>query len=630
MLDCGLDVKQLLHFVPLLAVPGFQVSRSRSWAQSGDRRLRVPDDVAGELKDCGGRVLVDGAPEFGIPEMDLVDLSSLDAILISSYSCMLALPYITEYTGFKGTVYLTEPSLLLGRQYMEELVKYVERNPKSIIASKWKQENIIKNLPAPLRDAINPRHWRKLYTLHDINSSLSKVQLVGFSQKVDIFGSLTVTPASSGCCIGSCNWVIQSTFEKICYIAGTSTLTTHPRPMNQAPLKNADVLILSCLTQTPSSQPDPMIREFCNNAAVTLKNGGNVLVPCYASGVTFDLFECLSGHLEQCGLAGVPMYFLSPVSDSTLAYSNIFAEWLSSGKQSKVFLPECPFPHADLLAKGRLKNFTSIHSGLTTDFHTPCVLFAGHPSLRMGDIVHFIELWGRSSANTIIFTEPDFPHLDALAPFLPLEMRICYCPIDTSLNFSQANKLIRDLRPLHLVVSETYMKPPTMEPLRNDLTIEFEPSPFTYLQGQVLSLPVKRQFETVEMEPELANTLEPVEVKPGSAVSMVTAELVSRDNKFILKCLKQDKGSLRKRRSDGSLLWRSPYIFGSPSLAAIVEGLKKQGFTSLKVNESGSTIYLEDEESLIQVDSGSTHIICNSEEIRLRLRDVMLRCLKQL
>ncbi|XP_005113593.2 integrator complex subunit 9-like [Aplysia californica] len=98
---------------------------------------------------------------------------------------------------------------------MEELVKYVERNPKSAVASKWKQENIIKSLPAPLRDAINPRQWRKLYTLHDINSALSKVQLVGFSQKVDIFGSLTVTPASSGCCIGSCNWIIQSTFEKV-------------------------------------------------------------------------------------------------------------------------------------------------------------------------------------------------------------------------------------------------------------------------------------------------------------------------------------------------------------------------------------------------------------------------------
>ena len=31
-------------------------------------------------------------------------------------------------------------------------------------------------------------------------------------------------------------------------------------------------------------------------------------------------------------------------------------------------------------------------------------MFAGHPSLRYGDVVHFMELWGKSSGNTIIFT----------------------------------------------------------------------------------------------------------------------------------------------------------------------------------------------------------------------------------
>jgi len=60
---------------------------------------------------------------------------------------------------------------------------------------------------------------------------------------------------------------------------------------------------------------------------MTLKNGGNVLVPCYPSGVTYDLFECLSGHLESCGLLSVPMYFISPVAKSSLAYSNIYSEW---------------------------------------------------------------------------------------------------------------------------------------------------------------------------------------------------------------------------------------------------------------------------------------------------------------
>lgn len=99
------------------------------------------------------------------------------------------------------------------------------------------------------------------------------------------------------------------------------------------------------------------------NVSVTLRNGGSVLIPCYPSGVVYDLFECLSSSLDSHGLSQVPMFFISPVADSSLAYSNILAgkksrvnsfklrlilfiqifflfswqiEWLSSVKQNKV------------------------------------------------------------------------------------------------------------------------------------------------------------------------------------------------------------------------------------------------------------------------------------------------------
>lgn len=68
-----------------------------------------------ELKDCCGRVLVDSLPEFSPPQTKIVDFSNIDVILISNYQCMLALPFITEGTGFKGVVYCTEPTLQIGR-----------------------------------------------------------------------------------------------------------------------------------------------------------------------------------------------------------------------------------------------------------------------------------------------------------------------------------------------------------------------------------------------------------------------------------------------------------------------------------------------------------------------------------
>ena len=45
----------------------------------------------------------------------LVDMSEIDIILISNHHCMMALPYITEYTNFRGVVYTTEPTLHIGR-----------------------------------------------------------------------------------------------------------------------------------------------------------------------------------------------------------------------------------------------------------------------------------------------------------------------------------------------------------------------------------------------------------------------------------------------------------------------------------------------------------------------------------
>lgn len=75
-----------------------------------------------------------------------------------------------------------------------------------------------------------------------------------------------------------------------------------------------DVLLMSCLTQTPLALPDNMLSELCQAVEQTLKNGGNVLLPCNPSGVVYDLFEVLSVHLENRNLLTTPMYFVSNVA----------------------------------------------------------------------------------------------------------------------------------------------------------------------------------------------------------------------------------------------------------------------------------------------------------------------------
>ncbi|XP_040454097.1 integrator complex subunit 9 isoform X2 [Falco naumanni] len=612
MLDCGLDMTSTLNFLPLPLVQSPRLSKLPGWV----------------LKD--GSTFLD--------KTELLDLSTVDVILISNYHCMMALPYITEYTRFTGTVYATEPTVQIGRLLMEELVNCIERVPKDQSAFMWKNKEVQRLLPAPLKDAVEVSMWRKCYTMPEVNAALSKIQMVGYSQKIELFGAVQVTPLSSGYALGSSNWIIQSHYEKVSYVSGSSLLTTHPQPMDQASLKNSDVLILTGLTQIPTANPDGMVGEFCSNLAMTVRNGGNVLVPCYPSGVIYDLLECLYQYIDSAGLSNVPFYFISPVANSSLEFSQIFAEWLCHNKQTKVYLPEPPFPHAELIQTNKLKHYPSIHGDFSNDFKQPCVVFTGHPSLRFGDVVHFMELWGKSSLNTVIFTEPDFSYLDALAPYQPLAMKCVYCPIDTRLNFIQVSKLLKEVQPLHVVCPEQYTQPPPTQSHRTDLMIDCQPPPMSYRRAEVLTLPYKRRYEKIEIMPELADSLVPLEIKPGISLATVTAVLHTKDNKHVLqlppKPLQPPASKKRKRVSDDVPECKplKPLLSGSIPVDQFVQMLEKHGFSDVKVEDTakGHIVLLQEAETLIQIEEDSTHIICdNDEPLRVKLRDLVLKFLQK-
>ncbi|XP_031525795.1 integrator complex subunit 9 isoform X5 [Papio anubis] len=588
MLDCGLDMTSTLNFLPLPLVQSPRLSSLPGWSlKDGNAFLDK------ELKECSGHVFVDSVPEFCLPETELIDLSTVDVILISNYHCMMALPYITEHTGFTGTVYATEPTVQIGRLLMEELVNFIERVPKAQSASLWKNKDIQRLLPSPLKDAVEVSTWRRCYTMQEVNSALSKIQLVGYSQKI---------------------------------------------PMDQASLKNSDVLVLTGLTQIPTANPDGMVGEFCSNLALTVRNGGNVLVPCYPSGVIYDLLECLYQYIDSAGLSSVPLYFISPVANSSLEFSQIFAEWLCHNKQSKVYLPEPPFPHAELIQTNKLKHYPSIHGDFSNDFRQPCVVFTGHPSLRFGDVVHFMELWGKSSLNTVIFTEPDFSYLEALAPYQPLAMKCIYCPIDTRLNFIQVSKLLKEVQPLHVVCPEQYTQPPPAQSHRMDLMIDCQPPAMSYRRAEVLALPFKRRYEKIEIMPELADSLVPMEIKPGISLATVSAVLHTKDNKHLLqpppRPAQPTSGKKRKRVSDDvpDCKVLKPLLSGSIPVEQFVQTLEKHGFSDIKVEDTakGHIVLLQEAETLIQIEEDSTHIICDNDEmLRVRLRDLVLKFLQK-
>ncbi|ENN70832.1 hypothetical protein HUJ04_004963 [Dendroctonus ponderosae] len=620
MLDCGLSMQSLLNFLPLSFVPSNRLLNLSNYMPPD-----VSDpDLEGELKENGERIFVDSPPEFGPPLDKLIDFAQVDVILISNYMCMMALPFVTEGTGFRGRVYATEPTLHIGRLLLEELVIYIEQCPKSSFSSQWK--NYVHKCPSPFKEAFMPKSWKQIYNMSSVNASLSRIQMVGYNEKIDVYGALQVIPASSGYCLGSANWIISSDHEKIVYLSGSSTLTTHPRPMDHNALKNADVFIMTDLTQTPISNPDSMLGVLCVVVSLTLRGGGNVLIPCYPSGVVYDLFECLSAKMQESGVSNCPMFFVSPVADTSLAYSNILAEWLSTAKQNKVYVPDEPFPHALLVKNSKLKHFKHIYSdGFSTEFQEPCVVFCGHPSLRFGDVVQFIELWGNNPKNCIVFTEPDYDYIEALAPYQSLQMKIAHCAIDTSLNFTQANKLIKDLKPTTLVVPETYTKPPVSAPNLTELVIHNTPEVnlIPYKWGEIINLPVKRKQGQLFIETDVASKIVPVEIKPGLSLSTVTGTLNVKDNVHKVQDILDDQKLLNKNVK---------YEWGSVNINEFKQKLFQEGITDAKVESLGGNvvvIHLQDEDALIQLEDNNTHVVCNGDEaLRTKLRNIVMQCLK--
>ena len=97
MLDCGLDINSALHFLPLPLVSSKRLSSLPTWVP---RDTSEATQLDGELKECDSRVFIDGSIELLPPQTNIFDISTVDTILLSNHSYMLALPFITEETGF--------------------------------------------------------------------------------------------------------------------------------------------------------------------------------------------------------------------------------------------------------------------------------------------------------------------------------------------------------------------------------------------------------------------------------------------------------------------------------------------------------------------------------------------------
>ena len=145
LIDCGLDTSYFLEFPPrdiigskaqqhvsVSAEVSSNISDNSDHTSSSndaitsnvpsenkvlDKKRRKLDHLIDSAGDGGSGSGVRRRGQFLVetPEFSSIDWNSIDFIFITNYNHMLALPYVTEYTDFKGKIYATEPTVLFGR-----------------------------------------------------------------------------------------------------------------------------------------------------------------------------------------------------------------------------------------------------------------------------------------------------------------------------------------------------------------------------------------------------------------------------------------------------------------------------------------------------------------------------------
>jgi integrator complex subunit 9 len=183
-----------------------------------------------------------------------------------------------------------------------------------------------------------------------------------------------------------------------------------------------------------------------------------------------------------------------------------------------------------------------------------------------------MEVWGGSSKNAVIFTEPGFDYLHALAPYQPLNMKAFYFPIDPSMNFFVANKLLKELQPQCLVTPIDYL-PSAAQTQKESTCLQPEMKFFGMKRGDVVNITLSTKYKKIQMSSELASNLLPQEIYPGVLATSVSGLLT----------INGGQGKLHPQpHPPPKRLW------GQTNVQSLISSLQEHGITDVTISKKNN------------------------------------------
>jgi len=321
------------------------------------------------------------------PPLELSELESIDAVLLSSYrkTSMGAVPLLVQDPSFPSTIpiFATAPTASLGILHLSESSAFTT----------------ITALESGARDTdkIEKQHKWRIIEHSSLGACATRIRTVRYRQDVRVRGDIWVTPLCAGNEPGSANWIIRSTRtkERFVYLRDTAGLVgqqqfTHrsmflPADITQdcgarsgvyllassphsershdgdsAQTKTTDHLrdLFDDLERKESVSEHMTTRACCEMIVSSLKSGGRAMVQASPSTVAFRLIDAVADALDAANMRNVAINWVCCVARRVIAVSDSLTEFLSEQERRRVGLhARSPFRFDELIRSGRLRIF---------------------------------------------------------------------------------------------------------------------------------------------------------------------------------------------------------------------------------------------------------------------------------
>ncbi|EPR79919.1 Cleavage and polyadenylation specificity factor [Spraguea lophii 42_110] len=380
------------------------------------------------LLDCGVHPTYTGTAS--LPFLDLIDLSTIDAVFITHFHLdhAGALPFLTEKTGFKGKVFMTYPTKAILRWLLNDFIRI-----------------------------INSSSDTNFYTEQDLDNCYSKIEPLDYHQEVSIKNILKVSPLNAGHVLGAAMLIITCGSYKVLYTGDYSREEDRHLKAAETPETTINVLISESTYGVQCHLPRvERERRFTGQIDKIVRRGGKCLLPVFALGRAQELLLILEEHWEaNKDLHKIPIYYASALAKRCMGVYQTYINTMNERIQ-KISKIKNPFIF------NHVKNLKSIDN---YNHQGPCVMMASPGMLQSGLSRELFELWCEDGRNGIIIpgysvngtlakeimSEPS--EIEAMdGKKLKLNMSVDYISFSAHVDFIQNKEFINICNPEVLIL----------------------------------------------------------------------------------------------------------------------------------------------------------------------------------